>query len=565
MVRSLNYFSSIFWIVTLGVVGWHSGGSWVNQVPPIALSSWQELLLRLLAVFGLIAINAFFVTTEFAIVSVRRSRINQLAESGDLQAKTVQHLQRNIERLLSTTQLGITLSSLALGWIGENTMAVLVANAIARLPLAPEIVEFLAHSVAIPLAFLLVAYLQIVLGELCPKTLALLYSEQLSRLLGPPSLAIARFFHPFIWILDRSTRWLLRLCGIRYNAQAWSNRVTPEELQLIIATERESTGLEAEERELLNNVFEFGDVSASEVMVPRTSIHAISYDATFQTLLNEVVESGHSRYPAIGESLDDIRGIVYFKELAEPLARGILTPETPISPWIRPARFVPEYTPLSELLPIMQRAHRQMVMVVDEFGGTAGLVTIADLVAQIIGETPELYDPEALTVQMLDDQTFLVQAQMHLEEVNELLNLDLPLTDEYQTLGGFLLYQFQKIPAEAETLLYQGLEFTVVSAEGPRLNQIRIYRPELSGTSAPNLESFDGFDDPGFNPPAPALDLERDRPEEQQPPSLPDFDLDEDERQMSTPVLDFDLDEDEGQVPPSSPDSPDLDGRDREP
>ncbi|MCT7987496.1 hemolysin family protein [Laspinema olomoucense] len=539
MVRSLSYFSAVGGMVTLGVVGWHSSSAIANDVavvvPGSSLHTGQDIVLRLLAVFGLIAINAFFVTTEFAIVSVRRSRINHLADNGDLQAKIVQHLHRNIERLLSTTQLGITLSSLALGWIGENTMAVLVAEWIVGLPIRPDIAQVIAHGLAIPLAFLIVAYLQIVLGELCPKTLALLYSEQLARLLGPPSLAIARFFHPFIWILDRSTRWLLSLAGIRFNAQAWSNRITPEELQLIIATERESTGLEAEERELLNNVFEFGEVCAREVMVPRTSIHGISYDATFQMLLNEVVTTGHSRYPVIGESLDDVRGIVYFKELAGPLAQGLLTPDTPLVPWIRPARFVAEYTPLSELLPIVQRSQRPMVMVVDEFGGTAGLVTISDLVAQIIGQGPELSDSEELTIQMIDEQTWMVQAQMNLEEVNELLNFDLPLTDEYQTLGGFLLYQFQKIPAEGETLLYDNLEFTVVSTEGPRLNQIRIYRPELTNSISSNLDSFDSL------PP----DLELNTPEQESSSSGADFHLHESEQQSSSASRDFDLEEDE--------------------
>jgi CBS domain containing-hemolysin-like protein len=435
----------------------------------------------------LIAINAFFVTAEFSMVSVRRSRINQLADAGDVQAKTVQSLQRSIERLLSTTQIGITLSSLALGWIGESTMAVLVAAGIGQLPLPPSVSQFMAHSLAIPITFFVIAYLQIVLGELCPKSVALLYSEQLARFLGPPSLAIARFFNPFIWILNQSTRLLLRLVGIQYTGQGWYNRVTPEELQLIITTERESTGLEAEERELLKNVFEFGEVEAVEVMVPRTSIAAIPSTATFQTLLEEIAQTGHSRYPVMGESLDDIQGIIYFKELAQPLSQGQLTLETPILPWIRPARFVPESMPLSELLPLMQRSHLIMMMVVDEFGGTAGLVTLKDLIAEIIGDNSEPESTEELPVQILDEHTFLVQAQMDLEEVNELLDLNLPLADEYQTLGGFVLYQFQKIPVQGETLNYDNLNLTVVSAEGPRVHQIRIHRQEATSTSVEDI------------------------------------------------------------------------------
>lgn len=440
----------------------------------------SDILLRLLSVIMLITINTFFVTAEFSLVSVRRSRIHQLVEAGDAQAITVQSLQKSIDRLLSTTQLGITLSSLALGWIGESTMGVLVAYWINHWSLPEQMRSFFVHSLSIPVAFVAIAYLQIVLGELCPKSVALLYSEQLARFLSSPVKAIARLFNPFIWILNQSTHWLLRLVGIQYTGQGWRPPVTSEELQLIIATERESTGLEAEERELLNNIFEFGEVTAEEVMVKRTSIVALPMSATFQTLLKEMVITGHSRYPVVGKSLDDIRGIAYFKDLAEPLAQGKISLETEIQPWIRPARFVSEYTPLSELLPTMQRSHQAMVMVVDEYGGTAGLVTIQDLIAQIIGDTAELESTEELIVQRLDERTFLVQAQMDLEELNELLNLNLPLTSEYQTLGGFLLYQLQKIPSPGEILHYQNLDFTVVSVEGPRLHQVQIHRLEPS-------------------------------------------------------------------------------------
>lgn len=449
-----------------------------------------DILLRLLSVFLLIAINAFFVTAEFSMVSVRRSRINQLVAAGDVQAKTVQNLQRSIDRLLSTTQLGITLSSLALGWIGESTMALIVARWIAHLPLSRQLGQILTHSIAVSIAFILIAYLQIVLGELCPKSVALLYSEQLARFLGPPSLAIARFFKPFIWILNQSTRLLLKLVGIDYTSQPYT-RLTPEELQLIIATERESTGLQAEERELLNNIFEFGEVLVAEVMIPRTSIAAIPINANFQTLLNEIANTGYSHYPVMGESLDDIRGIISFKDLVQPLAKGQLKPQTLIEPWIRPVNFVPEFTPLGELLPMMQRSPQTLVIVVDEFGGTAGLVTMNDLIAEIIGHKPKSENTDEVGIQFLDEHTFMVQAQMNLEEVNHVLKLNLPVTDEYQTLGGFLLYQLQKIPNLGESFYYKNLEFTIISAEGPRLHQIQIHLHTISE----NKRHTNGLDD----------------------------------------------------------------------
>ena len=439
-----------------------------------------DFLIPFLLVFLLIFINAFFVTAEFSIVSVRRSRISQLAKEGDIQARTVQSLQRSLDRLLSTTQLGITLSSLAIGWIGEQTMAAFIAQTITRLPLPALITQAIAHSLSIPIAFLVLAYLQIVLGELCPKSVAILYSEQLAKFFGPPSVVIARIFLPFIWILNQSTRCLLRFAGIEYTGQGWYKQVTSEELQLIIATERESTGLEAEERELLNNVFEFGDVLAVEVMIPRTQMNYLSMDATFNDLLQQVATNKHSRYPVIGDSLDDIQGIIDYKDLASPLSEGRINPHTPITSWFKPVRFVTESTPLNELLSMMQRSQQQMVIIVDEFGGTSGLVTLQDLVAEIIGEEQEETDTKEDSLQMLDGNSFLVPAKMNLEEVNQLLALDLPLGKDYYTLSGFLLDQWQKIPTQGETLHYQDIDFTVTIAKGNRIYQVKIDRHELS-------------------------------------------------------------------------------------
>lgn len=455
----------------------------VLALSPFPSLNWADIGLRLLSVLLLITINAFFVTAEFSIVSVRRSRIYQLVQAGDVPAITVQSLQRSIDRVLSTTQLGITLSSLALGWIGESTMGVLVSAWLEQLPLPEGSRWSIAHSISIPLAFLLVAYLQIILGELCPKSLSLLYSEQLARFLGPPLKAIARFFSPFLWILNQSTRWLLRLAGIEYSGQGWRPPVTSEELQLIISTERESTGLEAEERELLNNIFEFGDVKVTEIMVQRPQIVALPINATWQMMLQQVVAYGYSCYPVVSKSLDDVHGIIHFKDLAEPLALGKLTLETEIRPWICPAQFIPENTSLSELLPILQQSLQQataskqaMVIVVNEFGGTVGLVTMQDLIAEIVGNAGAAAGTNELLIQRLDEQTFLVQAQMNLEDLNKLLHLNLPLRDEYQTLGGFLLYHLQEIPIVGTTVSYENLELTIVSVEGPRLDEIEIRR-----------------------------------------------------------------------------------------
>lgn len=448
--------------------------------------SGLQISARLLSVVMLIGLNAFFVTVEFSIVSVRRSRINQLVSAGDAQAQTVQKLQHQLSNLLSTTQLGITLSSLALGWIGEHTMAALIMHWFSELsrilPLSTSIHQFLSHSIALPLSFLLLAYLQIVLGELCPKSVALLYPEKIARVLGPPSLTISRLLSPIVWLLNQSTKLLLTAVGVEPTQPYRHGQVTPDELRLLITTANEIPDLKKAEREILSNVFEFRGATAEEVMVPRTNISAIPDTATFQDLLDEIVVSGHSHYPVTGESLDNILGIIHFNDLAVPLSKGELQPDTPIAKWLLPARVVPESLPLNELLAQMQQSAREMVIVVDAYGGTAGLVTLRDLTAEIIGDTDST-SPEVQALQK-DSHTVIFPAQTDLEDVNERLALTLPTSDDYLTLGGFVIFEMQKIPQVNEQLIYRNINddliFTVVAAEGPKLNKIQIHSPTRS-------------------------------------------------------------------------------------
>ncbi|MDG2991446.1 hemolysin family protein [Candidatus Synechococcus calcipolaris G9] len=462
------------------------------MIPILGILGQTTVVSRLVAVIILVLINAFFVAAEFSVVAMRRSRVEQLVSAGDVGAKKVYILQQRIDRLLSTTQLGITLSSLGLGWIGESTMASVLSQEILRFPLPESQRYWLSHSLAAPLAFAMIAYFQIVLGELFPKAIALRHPEQLARVLGPISLIIARVVKPIIWLLNQSTYGLLGLLKISYDGQLWSHQVTPEELQLIIAS-KESSGLEEEERELLRNVFEFGDVLVEEVMIPRTQIDALSDTSNLQDVLDAVAEHGHSYYPIIRDSLDDVRGILAFKDLAQPLADGELTGDRPISDWVKPAWFIPEGTPLGEVLPMMQKYRLSMIMVREaESSGTAGLVTLQDVINEIIGEEDN-HPAQAAPIRRLEVGTYLIQAQTHLEEVNETLKLMLPVTDDYQTLAGFLLYQWQKVPELGETLVFNDLKFTVISRDGPRLDQVQLQWPdevstEINASSVTSVE-----------------------------------------------------------------------------
>jgi CBS domain containing-hemolysin-like protein len=431
---------------------------------PHPLLGGSDIGWRLLLVLGLIAIDAFFVIAEFSILSVRRSRIAQLVAAGDDRAKQVQDLQRGIERLLSTTQVGISLSSLALGWIGERAIAQILAQIFANVPLA--------HSLAIPLTFVLLAYLQIVFGELIPKSIALIYAEQIARFLGAPSLAIARIFSPLIWVLDRSTKLCLRLVGIKARYER-SDRLALKELQEIVSAERESSGLGIEQREVLTKVLEFTDKIATDVMIPSTQIVTIPRTASCQTLLIKVATTGYSRYPVTDTSLNKIVGVVSLKDFVTLLTQGKPAGQIPIATWIKPVEYVTESTPVSVAIQQMQQSNTQMTIVIDEFGNTAGLITRQDAIAEMIGMRIAS-DRSTQSIQKLTDGTFLVQAQIDLENLNSQLNIDLPLADDYRTLAGFLLNKLKQFPQPGESLDYADWTLTVVSTVGARIDRVRV-------------------------------------------------------------------------------------------
>jgi CBS domain containing-hemolysin-like protein len=453
--------------------------------------SWGDASLSLLWVIGLLVINAFFVAVEFSLVSARRSRMVQLASEGNRQAALVQKAQEQLEYALSTTQLGITLASVLLGWIGATQVSPTLFLALSRLDWFQGVDPALMQGVAVVVVFSLLTYFQIVVGELIPKTLAILYSEPIALKLAWLNRLVSRFLHPFVELLRFSSRCLLRILGVRIpEATSFYSTMTVEELQLLIASSVESGNIEAEERELLSNIFEFGETVASEVMIPRTSIDAVPETATVQEVLAEVAESGHSRYPVYGESLDDIRGLIHVKEVIGELAKGSIDLHSPITNFIREAHFEPENKPIAELLPEMRQHHWPMVVVVDEFGGTAGLITVQDLVEEIVGKLSDGPDPNTKEpdIQELDENTLLIQAQLDIEEINERCGLNLPLHEDYQTLGGFLIYHMQKIPRAGEKFTYQDMEFQVVRMEGPRVDRVKVARrPGTPANSLPLL------------------------------------------------------------------------------
>jgi CBS domain containing-hemolysin-like protein len=435
------------------------------------LLPWPEILLRLAAVVLLVLLNGFFVATEFSLVSVRRTRIEQLVEEGDRGALSVQRSQKDLDRYLSATQLGITIASLALGWIGEGTIAALIEPILGGFSIAAG--SALAHTISTVVAFLLITYMHIVLGELAPKSVAILYPERTALLFAWPNEIFFKLFAPFLSFLNWSSWLVLRAFGVKANVNTHTNPIGPEELQLLISSSSAS-GLDKGEQELLENVFEFGDAVAIDVMVPRTSIDALPFTATIQEVLFEVSRTGHSRYPLYEDSLDTIKGQISIKDVITPLAKGEVQPADTVGALARPILFVPENKRISELLTQMQRERQAMVIVVDEFGGTAGLLTMENLLEELVGNITDESDQATPDIVKLDERTAIIQAQINLEELNDFLDLQLPISDEYKTLGGFVMYQLHKVPEAGEQFLYNELEFTVLEMEGPRLEQVRL-------------------------------------------------------------------------------------------
>jgi CBS domain containing-hemolysin-like protein len=422
--------------------------------------SWPEITFRLFAILFLVLLNGFFVAAEFALIAVRRTRIEQLVEEGNRAAEAVQRAQKDIDKALSASQIGITLASLALGWVGEPTISAVLrpffqtvglGEFLGKLPFASG--EKSVEVLSIALAFFLISYMHIVLGELAPKSIAIQYAEKTALAVAQPNQVFYYLFAPFMKILNFSSNLVLRVLKVEPVLNMHHSGLSSEELQLMIAASSESGALEAGERELLSNIFEFGDVVASEVMVPRTRINSIEIDSTFQDLLAEVAATGHSRYPVYEESIDEVRGFIHIKDVLAKMATS---------------------KRLQELLPEMQKDRQAMVIVADEFGGTAGLLTIEDMVEEIVGSITDEGEEVLATITALDETTSVVQAQADLEEVNEQLKLNLPTSDEYQTLGGFLIYHLQKIPEEGEKFLFEGIEFAVLEVNGPRLEKIKV-------------------------------------------------------------------------------------------
>ncbi|MGH7645327.1 MAG: hemolysin family protein [Gemmatimonadales bacterium] len=426
-----------------------------------------SLLLKLGAVILLVAANAFFVAAEFALVASRRTRVEAMIRRGDRRAKTVQLALQHLDRYISGTQLGITLASLGLGWIGKPALAGTIEHLFTGLPAPVDVIA--TESVAVGVAFTIITFLHIVLGELAPKALALLHPEQTSRWVAPPLILFTVATNPFIWLLNGTANGILKLFGARPPTEL--ERVhSPEEIMMLVQQTHKTGSLGAQDARMIEGVFEFTEKSARDVMTPRTQMVALKRDLTLAQAADRVAAAGRSRYPVFGDSLDDIAGVVHAKAI---LAGLRADPSQQIESVMRPALFVPGTREVEDVLADMKRQKAHLAMVLDEFGGTAGLVTMEDLLEEIVGQIYDEYDrPEAATPTPAGGETTVLPGGTEVKEVNRIYGLQLDDSD-YTTIGGLLFGTLGRLPKVGDTVEVKGARFEVLEMEGRRVGKVR--------------------------------------------------------------------------------------------
>jgi len=432
----------------------------------------DSIWLRLTAVVLIVLANAFFVAAEFALVASRRTRIEAMIRRGDGKAKLALRAILHLDKYISATQLGITLSSLGLGWVGEATLAESLAGAFAALP--DPLSTIVTHGVSTTIAFAIITFLHIVLGELAPKALALLYPEGTSRWVAGPLIVFTIATNPFIWVLNGAANLTLRAMGLRRPTEHDSVH-SPEEIRMLVEQSHKAGRLDRDDARLLAGVFEFSEKNAREVMTPRTDMVALPAGASLADAADRIAAAGRSRYPVFRGSLDDIIGIVHAKDVLAGL-RAAGEP-APLASLMRPVHFVPASREVEDVLADMKLRKAHMVIVLDEFGGTAGLVTMEDLLEEIVGQIEDEYDrPRAsLAGPAGGGAPAVFPGGAELSEVGE--KTGLPLTSEdYTTLGGFLFGALGRLPRVGDRVEVKGGAFEVTAMDGRRIAEARFVK-----------------------------------------------------------------------------------------
>jgi CBS domain containing-hemolysin-like protein len=428
-------------------------------------------LLRIVAVVFLVLANGFFVAAEFALVSVRRTRVAELVDQGNQGAKWVQKALENPDQVIAATQLGITLASLGLGWVGEPAISHLLEPVIHLFP--ADVQEDVSHSIAAGLAFALITFLHVVVGELAPKSIALQNPENTSLIVARPTIWMEWIFKPAIWALNGTGNFLLKLVGIQ-PASGHELVHSVEELKMLVTASTEWGVVEYEESEMLHAVFNFGELLVRQVMIPRTEVMAFEADLTVTESIKLATRSTFTKFPVYEDNLDNVIGVVHIKDLLrahlDPAKQG-----NKVRTIIREALFIPETVHVRSVLQVFRARRQHIAIVMDEFGGTEGLVTLEDLMEEIVGEVSDPFDTVQPEIQVNANGTATIDGLALIEEVNEALeiNLDDP---NYDTIAGYVLGRLGQIPKVGDQVEVDGIRLKVKSMDGMRIERLELIR-----------------------------------------------------------------------------------------
>jgi putative hemolysin len=417
-----------------------------------------NVLLGAIVVLLIVLANAFFVAAEYSLVTARRSRLQDLAAAGNRRARIALRIMDSPVRFIGTVQLGITTFSILLGAVGE--------------PIVEHWIDepLLSTSIAFLIAFSVVTYLHVTLGELVPKAIALTKNESTALWVALPVEAFYLATYPLVWFLQMSSNAFTRLFGIE-PAPAGVVAHTAEEIRMIVAQAEDRGEIEQAEEEMLYKVFDFADKEASEVMVPRPEVVAISVDLPPEDALAALIDSPYTRYPAYRGSLDEVVGIIHVRDLFSALHdRGIA--QVNLEELVRPPFVVPETKDLAALLADFRRTKQHMAIVVDEYGAMEGIVTLEDLLEEIVGEIEDEYDLPDESVEQIDEQTIRVGGTYPIDDFNEQFGTELPAED-YHTIAGFVFGQLGRAPAEGDEVDFDGIRFQVLEVEGTRIERLQ--------------------------------------------------------------------------------------------
>jgi putative hemolysin len=418
------------------------------------------LLYELVGVGVLILLNAFFVAAEYGLVTARRTRIVELHHQGNRRARDVLRITGDPGRFIAAMQLGVTLTSLGIGALGEAALT----NAFD---------PWMATIVAILLAYLILSFFHVVLGELVPKGVALSHSEGTALWVSAPVRAFITVFNPFIWVLRGATNEILRVVGVDPRG-AERDVLSEAEIRMLVSRSSEQGEIEVDEQQMIDKVFVFGDKDAADVMVARPDVVALSVSLSPQEALETVLDSPYTRYPVYRETLDDMIGVLHVRDLFSAVVaqeRGLGAVR--VEELLRPAYIVPETKDLGSLLQEFRRQNNHFAIVVDEYGAMVGICTLEDLLEEIVGEIEDEFDVPEEQIEQIDDDTYRVDGMFPIEEFNERFGTDLP-DEDFHTIAGFVFGQLGRAPEPGDDVAYDGLRFDVLEVEGNRIERVSV-------------------------------------------------------------------------------------------